>query len=352
MKIKTKNLNSFLNKDGKLKAKHSSMYSKVKFLNVPLSLATFSIWFLTFYLPAPMSYTSAADKQPSPEQLDPTSLLMPYTTVLSLNDINTTTIPIKIIEPQYKRQMQPQIIDAPAVNFGAQIDKELSQNSLPTIDGQSSFLRRQLWQADITIPKAPHNTTAKNKLQNIIDQIRSVKFELKSKIPQPFIAVEPVQQTKSNEILSVTETPQQTEQKKLTRQNQIKPDMPYKPITNKTLQIIENISQHPEQLNNFFELAEVLFYSGQFKEAVTCYQQALAQINPDEATSTDNKPWILFQIANCLRNDDPQTAVKIYRQLIAEYPQSLWADFAKAQEQLILLYQQDNPKKMIEENQP
>ena len=214
MKIKTKNLNSFLNKDGKLKAKHSSMHSKAKLLNVPLSLATFSIWFLTYYLLPPISLISAADEQPSPEQLDPTSLLMPYTTVLSPNDINTTTIPIRIIEPQHKRQMQPQIIDAPAVNFGTQIDKELSQDSLPVIDSQSPFLRRQLWQADITIPKASHNTTAKNKLQNIIDQIRSVKFELKSKIPQPFIAVEPVQQAESNEILSVTETPHQTEQKK------------------------------------------------------------------------------------------------------------------------------------------
>ncbi len=352
MKIKIKNINSFLNKDGKLKAKHSSIYSKAKFLNVPLSLATFSVWFLTFYLLAPMSVISAADEQPSPEQLDPTSLLMPYMTVLSFNNINTTTIPIKVVEPQHKRLTQPQIIDAPAVNFGAQIDEELSQDSLLVMDSQSSFLRRQLWQADITIPKASHNTTAKNKLQNIIDQIHSVKFELKSKIPKPFIAVEPVQQTKSNEILSVTETPSQTEQEKLTRQNQIKPDMPYNSITNKTLQIIENISQHPEQLNNFFELAEVLFYSGQLKEAVTCYQQALAHIKPDEATSTDNRPWILFQIANCLRNDDPPTAAKIYRQLIAEYPQSIWADFAKAQEQLILLYQQDNPKKMIEENQP
>ena len=351
MRIKTKNLNSFLNKDGKSKAKPSSMHIKAKFLNVTLSLTNFSIWFLTFYLIAPMS-PSAADEQPSPEQLDPTSLLMPYMTILSPNDINTTTIPIKITEPQHKIQMQPQIIDAPAINFGAQIDKELSQDSLPIIDSQSSFLRRQLWQADITIAKAPYNTTAKNKLQNIIDQIRSVKFELKSKIPQSFIAVEPVQQAEPNEILSVTETPHQTEQKKLTRQNQIKPYMPYNPITNKTLQIIENIPQHPEQLNNFFDLAEVLFHSGQYKEAVTCYQQALTHISPDETGSSENRPWILFQIANCLRNDDPPTAAKIYRQLIAEYPQSLWADFANAQEQLILLYQQDNPKKMIEENQP
>jgi len=350
MKIKTKNLNSSLNKNGKLKVKHSSKYSKANLLNIPLSIATYRIWFLTFYLLASMSFISSADEQPSPEQLDPTTLLMPYITILTPNDINTTAISMKIVEPQHKKQIQPQIIDAPAVNFGAQIDKELSQDSLSVIDTQSSFLRHQLWQTDITIPKAPHNTVAKNKLQNIIDRIRSVKFELKSKIPEPFIAVELIQQAEPNEILSVTETPPQIEGE-LTRKSQINPDVSYNPITNKTLQIIENISQHQEQTNNFFELAEVLFYSGQLKEALTCYQHALAHISADETDLSENRPWILFQIANCLRNDDLPEAAKTYRQVIAEYPLSLWADFAKAQEQLILLYLQDNPKKMTEENQ-
>jgi|GEM_PF-1393352 len=350
MKIKTKNLNSPLNKNGKLKIKHSSKYSKANLLNIPLNLVTYRIWFLAFYLFASTSFISAADEQASPEQLDPTTLLMPYIAILTPNDINTTAISMKISESQHKKKIQPQIIDAPAVNFGAQVDKELSQDNLSVIDTQSSFLRHQLWQTDITIPKTPRNTTDKNKLQNIIDQIRSVKFELKSKTSKPFIAVEPVQQAEPNEILSVTETQSQIEEE-LTRKNQIKPDVPYSPITDKTLQIIENISQHQEQTNNFFELAEVLFYSGQLKEALTCYQQALAHISPDKTGSNENRPWILFQIANCLRNEDPPEAAKIYRQLIVEHPQSLWTDFAKAQEQLILLYLQDNPKKMIEENQ-
>ncbi|MHC4395235.1 MAG: tetratricopeptide repeat protein [Planctomycetota bacterium] len=347
MKIKTKNQNLSSKEDSKPKEENYSRHNRAKLLNFPVNFVSFSVWFLAFYLLVPMSLIAVAD-QPSPEQLDPTNLLMPYLAEPSPNDINTASVTMQIVKSQHKKLTQPQIINNIAsINFAAKINKELSQNSLPVTDDQGIFLKRQLWQANITIPKAPLNTTNKNELQDIIDQIRSVEFELKSKTAQPVIVVEPVHQTEPNEISSVTETPEETRQIKQTKQSQIQSELLYEPVSNETLQIIEDLLQHPEQLNNPFELAEVLFYSGHLKNAVACYRQALSRSNSDE-----NRPWILFQIANCLQSDDPTTAAKRYRQLITEHPGSAWTNLANAREQLILWYQQDDPKTLIEENQP
>ena len=314
--------------------------------------SVFISWFLVFCFSASTPLVAVANEETPSEQFDPTNLLMPYLTEPAQKDVNITSVPMQIAKLQHKKLVQSQTIDTTAVNFAAQIDKELAQNSLPVTESQSSFLKHQLWRSNMTVPKAPQEDTAQNELQSIIDQIRSVEFELKSKTAQPVIVVEPLPQTEPNEILPIAATPEDTEQSEQTEQSQIKPELPYEPVSDETLQIIEDLSQHLDQLDNPFELAEVLFYSGHLKDAVMCYRQALARIGLDKDDSTHNKPWILFQIANCLRSDDPITAAKIYRQLIAEHPESAWADVAKAREQLLLWYRQDDPKTLIEENQP
>jgi len=150
--------------------------------------------------------------------------------------------------------------------------------------------------------------------------------------------------------------------------------------------MLKSLLQHPERLRNPFELGEILFLSGHLKDAAICYQEALSRSSPDKADPTQkpqqslglltedvkvpdvvlgprlaetktgmfsirNRAWILFQIGNCLRDDELPTAMKMYRQLIAEYPDSPWADLAKARSKLIDWYQKDNPRALIAENQ-
>ncbi|MHC4150032.1 MAG: hypothetical protein ACYSR5_11165, partial [Planctomycetota bacterium] len=91
------------------------------------------------------------------------------------------------------------------------------------------------------------------------------------------------------------------------------PKPPYEPIAAETLQTLTELSQQPDQLENPLALAEVLFLSGHLKEAATFYQLALNQISPEQPDQTQNRPWILFQIANCLRNSDPTAAMKTCR---------------------------------------
>jgi hypothetical protein len=73
---------------------------------------------------------------------------------------------------------------------------------------------------------------------------------------------------------------------------------------------------------------------------------------------SDDRAWILFQLGNCLRDSDPsagsgqalQAARNAYRRLIAEYPDSLWTDLAKARESLIDWYLKDDPLTLIKQH--
>jgi hypothetical protein len=245
---------------------------------------------------------------------------------------------------------------------------QLPQDSLPVAQSSNNQPAHQLWQARISISKAEKDES-KNELQRIIEQIRSVEFEPQEKVTKPVIVVEPIPITEPNEIPSTIETPQEKEVKK------IKPKLPYEPVTDQTLQILKGLLQHPERLRNPFELGEILFLSGHLKEAAVCYLEALSRSStsagdkadpnqkpqqdakiPDVVVKTGmfsirNTAWILFQIGNCLRDDDLPTAVKMYTQLITEYPDSPWVDLAKARSKLIDWYLKDNPRVLIAENQ-
>ena len=197
----------------------------------------------------------------------------------------------------------------------------------------------------------------KDELQKIIEQIRAVEFESQNKQSEPVVVTQSVPSPEPNENLPATETAAEPNDKQAKSEFQTpatenRTPLPYKPITTRTLQAVSELSQHPEQLSSPFELAEILFRSGNLKEAAVLYQQALDKTNPKDAASASNRAWILFQIGNCLRNDEPQNAMKTYRQLITEYPGSPWTEIAKARDKLIDWYQKDDPKTVIKENKP
>ena len=224
---------------------------------------------------------------------------------------------------------------------------QLSEGSLPIAQSSNNHPARQLWQARISISHI-EKPESKNELQRIIEQIRSVEFEPREEVSKPVIVVEPGPTTEPNETSSAIEAPQEQEERK------IKLKLPYEPVTDQTLQMLKSMLQHPERLHNPFELGEVLFLSGHLKDAAICYQEALSRSPAsagDKAGPTRNRAWILFQIGNCLRDDDLPTAMKMYKQLIAEYPDSPWVDLAKAWSKLIDWYQKDNPRVLIVESQ-
>jgi len=207
----------------------------------------------------------------------------------------------------------------------------------------NSHLQRQLWQARISAAQSEKDEASKNELKRMIERIRSVKFKPRKQPPEPVVVVEPAPTTKPNETALDTAVRKEPEKK------EIEPKLPYEPITDQTLQMLKSLSLHPDELDNPFELGEILFLSGNLKEATVFYREALNRKGPDDVGSAQDRPWILLQIGNCMRNDDLPLAATMYKQLITEYPNSLWVDLAKAQDELISWYQKDTPRKLIAE---
>jgi tetratricopeptide (TPR) repeat protein len=220
----------------------------------------------------------------------------------------------------------------------------------------NSEIARQLWLNRITPPQRQEDTKYKQELQELIKQIRSVKFEPKNKPAEPFITNEPTpvrdgkaqKTSEPNEITTITGQAQESIKQKV--QSETDKSLPYKPVTEETLQTLHKLATDPQRIHNHFELGEILFLSGHLKEAAIFYKYALKQMSQDDSTSANDKAWIILQIANCIKDEDPQAAKKMYRQLITEYPNSPWTDFAQARERLTDWYLTDKPLILIDEN--
>jgi len=300
--------------------------------------------FLMPYLAQTLQEINTPNVQMQDAKLSPTDFLMPYL-AQTLQDVNSPTVQMQAAKLQPTMQEKPQSRDIEAVNFAAKLNQKLPQIDSTIPGNLSSNLGRQLWRAGICVYEGEKDSKSKNKLKRLIEQVRSIEFKPPKK-SEPFITIEPVPTT-----VEPNETPAEVEMKAKTQKQTIESKPPYKPVTDRTLQMLSNITQDPNQLDNPFELGEVMYFSGRLKEAAVFYQEALNRTDPDKAGSDRNRPWILFQIGNCLRNDDLTTAQKIYRQLIAEYPGSPLVDLAKARENLIDWYLKDKPRTLIAEPQ-
>lgn len=204
-------------------------------------------------------------------------------------------------------------------------------------------LSRQLWQARISIDGDTKHSESKNKLRRIIREISSVGFRPRRQAPEPLIVVEPIRKTDPNETASDKGMPQEDESGKIEHK------LPYRRVSDETLQVLKSLSQHPEQLHNPLELGEILFSSHCLQEAAKCYREALNRMTAGETGQARDRAWLLFQTGNCLREEDPATAIQMYEQLIVQYPDSPWASLAKAKSELVAWYMKDTPDKLIDE---
>jgi tetratricopeptide (TPR) repeat protein len=309
------------------------------------------ILFLIVYVLVPLIVCSEA----SSEDIDPTHLLE-ATLVPNSQDINVSNtmehsnalfriwrLPIQIAE-RPSGQWQARNTRNIAMNFVAKVDKKKSQ--LLIAQSPTTDLGRQLWRDRMTNPKDEKTGKGKDELQQLIKKINAIKFKSQAQTPKPLIVVEPVQKTELNKISSDIEIPQKQETAKPER------ELSHEQISADTLQILKDLSQHPDQLQNPFELAEILFNRNCLKEAAKCYQEALSCLNKEQTEQTDrfdNKAWLLFQIGNCLRSTDRPEALKMYKRLMVEYPDSPWVDLAKAESELVEWYLKDKPDALIKQ---
>jgi len=221
--------------------------------------------------------------------------------------------------------------------------KKLSQSSVITSRDSKNISALELLRSKVSIAKSENDTKSRDQLKQIIEQIRSVEFEPQKQAAAPVVIPEKAPAVEPKE--TVPHVPVQKEKEKQVAE----PRLPNEPITGETLQMLRNLAQNPEKLNNPLELGEILFVSGNVKEASLFYREALKRKDPNDVSVSLDRAWILFQIGNCLRNEDLPAAAKMYRQLLTEYPNAPWADLATARSNLIAWYLKDKPVKLIAE---
>ena len=345
------------------------------------------IFYLLFAIISMLTCTAYAET--SSEQLDPIDLLEIHLTEnsspadmlissespnisLSTWKSSTRTAPLQfatlsladnvISTPETTKELIDDILQNPSTPAKTIISKPVSpsQNDLPLTKSPVTDPKRQLQRSRISYPvENAENTKSKNELYRLAEKLRAVRFKPKNKPAAPMVTLAPEPQAEPNEPAPEKTPPEEEKEKEEEQKNEPQPDIDQSGqnklaselISSETLQMLENISQHPENIKNPFELAEILYHNGYLKEAATCYQLALSRITQDNTNQPLIKPWILFQIGNCLRNDQPSVAAQMYKQLITEYPNLPWTDLAKTRTKFIDWYQQENPVSFIQEKQ-
>jgi tetratricopeptide (TPR) repeat protein len=228
-------------------------------------------------------------------------------------------------------------------NSAADDGRNLSNSSVLTSIDPNNVNGLELLRIETSVADSKNDTKSKDQLRKMIEQIRSIELEPQKPVPEPVTVSEQPPAVEPNE--TVPDVPVQKE----TAKEDAKPRLPNGLIADETLQMLKILAQEPQKLANPLELGEVLFVSGNLKEAAIFYSEALKRKDPNDADLSSERAWTLFQIGNCLRNDDMPAAAKIYQQLLTEYPNSPWADMATARNNLIAWYLKDEPLKLIQQ---
>jgi hypothetical protein len=220
-------------------------------------------------------------------------------------------------------------------NFTSEVNDALPQKTSSPVGKSSSELKSQLMESRIsTLPQNPDKQKA-DELKQMIEQVRSVRLEPK-KSAQTSVSAAPVENI--NAAVAVEQSIQPVQIQSAENSN-----------NKETMQLIENQLKDPNLISNPLELAEILFKSGREVQAGICYKQALKVFPADDPNMATERAWILFQIGNCLKDEDPNTARESYSELIRTHPNSPWTEIAKARYGIIELYQQEKPGELIQQ---
>lgn len=302
---------------------------------------------IVFFLLPIVSSNLAAGQTVSPEP-DLLDLLEIYSSEHAPDPYkpdHTVQVPINYVVQHEELQAAGPV---PA-NFTGGVNTEQIKSDSTGKVPQEGSVGLSLWRDRITTLDYEEDAKSKEELRKTIEQLRAVEFKSRDKPAEHvtetepiFVseAIEPNEAISENKVLRDPNDKQQESKSKLT--------IPEGIVTERTLQNVRNLCKDPSQLENPFELAEVMFHSGHLREASILYRQAVERKAAKQADVSRDRAWILFQIGNCLRDEDRTEANKMYKQLITEYPDSPWTDLAKAEVKLVDLYQKEKPQELLE----
>jgi tetratricopeptide (TPR) repeat protein len=212
---------------------------------------------------------------------------------------------------------------------------------------------RNVWRDRTSPPKNDNKETqSKKKLQDTLNKLKSLRFAGLEESE----ALATAQTTGPKDAKVV---PESTTQKQViiirTPAPKALPDspntvpIPNSELTKQTTDAMVKLAQSPEKLQKPESLGQILFQGQAFSEAALCYEEALKRLNIETLAGSEDKEWLLFQIGNCYKQSDPQKAMRIYKQLILEYPHSLWSELVRVKGQWITWELRDKPKTLVNE---
>jgi tetratricopeptide (TPR) repeat protein len=213
----------------------------------------------------------------------------------------------------------------------------------------SGRLTRQLWAGRIAAPDPNEDAETRLALKRLIRQVRSVQFGREA--PKP--AAVPSAETPLTPAPPRTASPAGQATKPVTAGAAVPKKVPVESsLSSQEQSTLQSLLQDPGKASDPLEIAELLFLSGRPTDAAPFYAQALARLFPGESTTAADRAWVLFQLANCLRETNMSEAQATYAKLIAEYPDSSWTELARAHSQLLSWYQKDRPQQLAAARQP
>ncbi len=223
-------------------------------------------------------------------------------------------------------------------NFAASVEAE---EKLPG-DLISSFNRtsKEINKMRLTPPKDVRAKEKQNQLNKIISRLRAVKMPEKK--PQ-----------KKSPEKSETDPnlPNEKGVKKEKEENPEKKDpfeiYGYEPLSQDTLETIDNLNLKTFDTEAIFEMAEILYKTENYKRAAKFYKKTLNRIDEKQISLGSSKDWILFQLANSCKEFDKKTAEEYYQKILMQFPNSPWAGYAKNYYEILKIYNAEQPEKLL-----
>jgi tetratricopeptide (TPR) repeat protein len=228
----------------------------------------------------------------------------------------------------------------------------VSANDMVLANLPNTESTRSIWRDRTSMsPADGQDMQSKKKLQDTLRKLKSLQF---TDLSEPEVQAAP---QKSDEPGANT-TPQLPDTRPVIFVRTVAPDVPEAPndvaqsestLTEETTEALRVLAQSPEKLRRPEALGQILFQGKAWLEAGLCYEESLKRLNAKSMAPSEDKAWLLLQIGNCLQQSDPERAMRIYKQLISEYPHSLWSELVRVKGQWITWELRDKPKTLISE---
>ncbi len=171
---------------------------------------------------------------------------------------------------------------------------------------ETKQLKKQIFEEDYKLFEKDPNDQSRGELDDLVKELNALTFQ--SNMIRPIEKVEPnmVDINEPAEVNVIVE--------------EFKLDENFKPDPNNVIELVG--------------LADILYKDKLYANAGLYYKTALEKIESQQKGDLKQMAWILFQLGNCNKDDNPKEAFKYYDKLSVKFPGSKWAEICATQKKI------------------